>query len=104
MASPRETARAALGVPAPGVCILTPPRTWDPAPLTDSTITAASLAAEYMLCLKLYESWIVYLVADIASLVVFGLLSMWITFATYGVFTALCIAGIIVWRNKMRRA
>jgi nicotinamide mononucleotide transporter len=86
-----------------GLCVIFR-RTGDPAPLADSAITAASLAAEYMLCLKLYESWVVYLLADLASLVVFAFLAMWITFATYGVFTALCISGIIVWRQKMLRS
>ncbi|MDB5172964.1 MAG: nicotinamide mononucleotide transporter [Phycisphaerales bacterium] len=77
--------------------------TGDPAPFWDSVIAVMSLVAEYMLCLKFFESWGVYFAADLISLVVLALLGMWVTFGTYLCFTALCIMGIVEWRKRMRR-
>jgi len=76
--------------------------TQDPAPFWDSLITVASLLAEYMLCIKLYEAWGVYFAADLVSLVVLAILGDWVTFGTYGVFTVLCIMGILAWRKRLK--
>ena len=93
---------AAIG--AAGIAVLYPVfrRTGDPAPFWDGVITSMSLIAEYMLCLKFVESWGVYLVADLISLVVLALLGMWVTFGTYLCFVVLCIMGIVEWRNRMK--
>ena len=55
-----------------------------------------------MLCIKLYEAWGVYFGADLVSLVVLAVLGDWVTFGTYGVFTILCIMGIIAWRKSLK--
>ena len=77
--------------------------TADPAPFWDTLITVASLIAEYMLCIKLYESWALYFAADLISLIVLACLADWVTFGTYGVFTILCVMGIIAWRKSLRK-
>jgi len=89
-----------------GVAGLYPVFRWtdDPSPFWDSVITVASLIAEYMLCLKLLESWGVYLAADIVSLLVLGILGMWVTFGTYLVFTLLCAMGVREWTKRYKRA
>ena len=76
--------------------------TQDPAPFWDSLITVASFLAEYMLCIKLCEAWGVYFAADLISLVVLATLGDWVTFGTYGVFTILCIMGILAWRKSVK--
>lgn len=75
--------------------------TQDPAPFWDSLITVASLIAEYMLCIKLYEAWGVYFAADVISLFVLAFLGDWVTFGTYSVFTVLCLMGILAWRKSL---
>ncbi len=89
-----------------GVAVLYPIFRWtdDPAPFWDSVITIASLIAEYMLCLKLLESWSLYLAADLVSLVVLGALGMWVTFGTYLVFSVLCAMGVREWINRHQKA
>jgi nicotinamide mononucleotide transporter len=89
-----------------GMSILYPIFRWtrDPAPLWDSVVTVASLVAEYMLCIKLYEAWGVYLAADLVSLIILAHLRLWITFGTYSLFTLLCILGIIAWRKSLRNS
>jgi nicotinamide mononucleotide transporter len=53
-----------------GVVILTYifKQTQDPAPFLDSLITISSIVAELMLCWKIYESWLVYLLTDFVSI------------------------------------
>jgi nicotinamide mononucleotide transporter len=86
-----------------GVTVLYPifRATQDPLPFWDSVIAVASLVAEYMLCIKLLESWKVYFVADVISLITLAFLGMWVTFGTYLVFTALCVMGIREWTKRM---
>jgi nicotinamide mononucleotide transporter len=88
-----------------GVAVLTPifMKTGDPAPFCDSVITVASLVAEYMLCIKLYEAWPVYAAADLVSLAVLAFLGAWITFGTYLLFFALCIMGMLEWSKRMQK-
>lgn len=89
-------------------------RTGDPAPFWDSVITVASLVAEYMLCLKLIEAWIIYFFSDLIALVLFAYLahkagsiedtrSMEMTFATYLCFTFLCVWGLREWLRRHAR-
>lgn len=89
-------------------------RTGDPAPFWDSFITSASLIAEYMLCLKLIEAWLVYFFSDLIALGLFAYLahaatsaadarSMQMTFATYLCFTFLCVWGLREWLRRHAR-
>jgi nicotinamide mononucleotide transporter len=88
-----------------GTSIMYPVFRWtaDPAPFWDSLITVASLIAEYMLCLKLYESWPVYFAADLVSLALLAHLRQWVTFGTYLCFTFLCLLGMLEWLKRMRK-
>jgi nicotinamide mononucleotide transporter len=90
---------------AVGTAILYPIliHTSDPFPFWDAAIAAASIVAEYMLCLKLIESWPVYLATDIVSMVTLALTGYWIVFSTYTIFVALCVAGWLQWRRVRRR-
>jgi nicotinamide mononucleotide transporter len=74
----------------------------DPAPFSDSLVTSLSLVAEYLLCVKLLEGWLVYLVADFISLALLALLGQWVTFGTYACFTVLCVLGVREWRVRLR--
>lgn len=94
----------AIGIPATAICYWVFDKTGDPYPFWDSLITVASLIAEYMLCLKFLEAWSLYFSADIASLVVLGLMAQWVTFGTYLCFTVLCLMGIISWVKRYRHA
>ena len=56
--------------------------TADPCPvLGTAPILIASIIAEYMLCVKLYESWALYFLADIASIILFASIGAPITAA-----------------------
>jgi nicotinamide mononucleotide transporter len=77
--------------------------THDPAPFWDALVTCGSLAAEYMLCLKLYEAWAVYCACDFITLAITFRMKMWLALATYLVYTGLCVAGVIEWYRRLKQ-
>ena len=91
-----------------GVIILTFifKKTEDPAPFLDSVITVSSIVAELMLCWKLYESWIIYLLTDFISIGLLLSQGMYLTMGTYVALTILCIMGLVQWYKSLpkRRA
>lgn len=74
-------------------------KTSDPAPFIDSLITVASIVAELMLCWKLMESWVIYLLTDLVSIWLYFSTGLYLTGLTYIGFTFLCALGIIRWRK-----
>lgn len=104
--TPRETfvvlgALTALGTAA---CFELFRRSSDPAPFWDSLVSIGSLAAEYLLCVKLLEGWALYFALDLVSLVLLAYLGQWVTFGTYLAFTGLCVMGVWEWSRRFRRA
>lgn len=75
--------------------------TQDPAPFLDSLITVSSIMAELMLCWKLYESWLIYLVTDFISIGLLLSQGMYITMGTYLALSALCAMGLYKWRRSL---
>jgi nicotinamide mononucleotide transporter len=73
----------------------------DPAPFLDSLITVSSIVAELMLCWKLYESWIVYLLTDFISIGLLFSQRMYLTTGTYIALTILCIMGMVQWYKSL---
>lgn len=76
-------------------------RTQDPAPFLDSLITVSSIVAELMLCWKLFESWIVYLLTDFISIGLLFSQGIYLTMGTYIALTILCVIGIYEWRKSL---
>ncbi len=75
--------------------------TQDPAPFLDSLITVSSIVAELMLCWKLYESWLVYLLTDFISIGLLVAQGMYITMGTYLALSALCVMGLHQWYKSL---
>jgi len=86
-----------------GVIILTFlfKKTEDPAPFVDSMIMVSSIVAELMLCWKLYESWIIYLLTDFISIGLLLSQGMYVTMGTYAALTILCVMGLIQWYKSL---
>ncbi|MDP4145271.1 MAG: nicotinamide riboside transporter PnuC [Bacillota bacterium] len=75
--------------------------TSDAAPFLDSLITVSSIVAELMLCWKLYESWLVYLVTDFVSIGLLISQGMYITMGTYIALSVLCVMGLYQWYKSL---
>lgn len=71
-------------------------------PLADSTLTAASLVAQYMMTRKYVECWLVWIVADTAYVAMFIYKSLWPTAVLYLLFTILAVVGWRQWRASLR--
>ncbi|MGE5628461.1 MAG: nicotinamide riboside transporter PnuC [Solirubrobacterales bacterium] len=75
--------------------------TQDAAPFLDSLITVSSILAELMLCWKLYESWLVYLITDFVSIGLLISQGMYITTGTYVALSLLCLMGLREWYKSL---
>lgn len=75
--------------------------TQDAAPFLDSLITVSSIVAELMLCWKLYESWLVYLLTDFVSIGLLISQGMYITMGTYIALSVLCTMGLYEWYKSL---
>lgn len=86
-----------------GVAVLTYifKNTADIAPFLDSLITVSSVVAELLLCWKLYESWLIYLLTDFISIALLFSQGMYLTMATYIALTALCVMGLKEWYKSL---
>jgi nicotinamide mononucleotide transporter len=71
-------------------------------PFADSALTAASLVAQYMMTRKYVECWLVWIVADVAYVVMFIYKSLWMTAGLYLVFCVLAVMGWRHWRASLR--
>jgi nicotinamide mononucleotide transporter len=87
-----------------GVALLTYifKQTQDPAPFVDSLITVSSIVAELMLCWKIYESWLIYLLTDFITIGLLLSQGMYVTMGTYIVLSILCAMGLIEWYKSIK--
>lgn len=76
-------------------------RTTDAAlPYLDASLTATSLAAQWMLSRKYLENWVVWIAADVVYVGMFIYKRLWCTSALYAVFLVLAVAGWRQWRRS----
>jgi nicotinamide mononucleotide transporter len=78
-------------------------RTTDAAlPWLDSSLTATSLAAQWMMTRKYLENWIVWIAVDVAYVPMFIYKRLYPTAALYAVFLVLAAMGWVQWRRSLR--
>ena len=70
-------------------------------PWADASLTAASLAAQWMLSRKYVENWLVWIAADVAYVALFSYERLWCSAALYAVFLVLAVAGWRAWRRSL---
>ena len=71
-------------------------------PWLDSSLTAASLAAQWLLTRKRLENWIVWIVADVVYVGMFLYKGLRLTAVLYAVFLVLAVLGLREWRRSLR--
>ena len=67
----------------------------------DMSLTAASLAAQWMLTRKLLENWLVWIVADVVYVGMFTYKELQLTAVLYAIFLGLAVMGWLEWRRSM---
>ena len=71
-------------------------------PYMDSSLTAASLAAQWMMTRKYVENWLVWIAVDVVYVPMFIYKRLYPTAALYAVFLVLAAMGWVQWRRSMR--
>jgi len=71
------------------------------APFWDSLTTIICLAAQYLLCLKRFENWWLWIAADIIYVPLYLHRDLPLTALLYAAFIVLCVTGIRSWRKML---
>jgi len=71
-------------------------------PAWDGLTTALSLAAIYGQCKKYFESWWIWIAADLIYIPLYMYKNLWLTSGLYLVFMILCIVGLWEWSKALR--
>ena len=70
-------------------------------PYLDSTTTATSLIAQWMMARKILENWLVWVAVDVVYIGMFLFKSLRLTALLYAVFLLLSAAGYVRWRRVL---
>lgn len=73
-------------------------------PLIDAFTTALSLIAQWMMCKKWLENWILWIVLDIVSVEMYWHKHLYLTAGLYGLFLLLCVSGYRIWMRATEPA
>ncbi len=73
-------------------------------PWVDSTLSVASLIAQWMMTRKLLENWLLWIAVDIVYVGLFIARGLRLTAVLYAVFLVLAVIGYIKWTRSSRRA
>lgn len=76
----------------------------NPAPLADSSIAALSIVAQTMTAKKWLESWIFWIVINVAAVVLYIDRALYPTAILYVVLLFLGIKGLVAWRRSLASA
>jgi nicotinamide mononucleotide transporter len=71
-------------------------------PYWDSSTTALSIIAQYLMSLKKLESWYLWIIADVVDTGIYLYKDLYLMSALYAVFLVLATAGYIEWRKSWR--
>jgi nicotinamide mononucleotide transporter len=66
-------------------------------PWWDGSIAVVSVAAQILQSRRNWESWVLWILVDLAAIPLFALKGLWPTAALYVVFLALSVWGLIQW-------
>lgn len=70
-------------------------------PWADSTTTAMSLTAQFMLGRKLLENWLLWIVVNVLYIGLYGYKRLFLTALLYAIFIALCAMGYRDWKRSL---
>ena len=74
-----------------------------PVPYWDAFTTAASFVATWMLARKIIEHWIIWVVVDFVSLVLYLVKGLYPTVILFAIYTFMAVIGFIEWRRELKK-
>jgi nicotinamide mononucleotide transporter len=75
-----------------------------PVPVGDSFITALSIVATWMLARKKIEQWLVWIIVDFVSIILFIYKGLYPTTILYFIYTVAAIWGYIEWKKDLKKS
>ena len=72
-----------------------------PVPVMDAMTTSLSIVATWMLARKILENWLIWIVANLASIGLYVFKSLWPTVVLFSVYEALAVYGYVQWKKSM---
>lgn len=68
---------------------------------SDAFLLIGSLVAQLLMVYEKYESWVVWLIVDLAGTIQYAVLGYWFTAALYAAFTIIAVVGWKRWRDSL---
>lgn len=75
----------------------------DAYPFWDSTMMILSITAQILMTRKYVESWIIWVIINLISIVIFSLQGVYAMAIEYAILTFIALNGIKTWRNSARK-
>lgn len=72
------------------------------APYVDSAIAVLSLIANWYLCRKVLESWLIWMVVDVIAISLYTYKGLYLTAGLYMVYLILCVIGYKSWKKELQ--
>ncbi|MEL7587369.1 MAG: nicotinamide riboside transporter PnuC [Prolixibacteraceae bacterium] len=73
-----------------------------PIPGWDAFTTALSLTATWMLARKYLEHWLIWIVVDLVSAVLYATRNLWATAVLFSVYTGMAFIGYLQWKKALK--
>ena len=89
------------GAAAVGLAWYLDTQTTDGNPYVDAVVTAASMAAQWMMARKYLESWVVWIAVNVVSVPLFLVRGEYPTALQYTVFLGLAVSGLRQWHRSL---
>ncbi len=70
-------------------------------PIIDAFTTSLSLIAQWMMCKKWLENWVLWIVMDLISLYMYSYKHLYLTTLLYAAFIVLCVMGYREWKKAL---
>ena len=67
-------------------------------PIIDAFTTALSLVAQWMMCKKYLENWVLWMIMDAISIYMYSYKQLYLTGVLYAAFFVLCVMGFRTWK------
>jgi nicotinamide mononucleotide transporter len=72
-----------------------------PVPVGDSFVTSLSIVATWMLARKIIEQWLVWIIVDLVSLLLFLYKGLFPTSILYAIYTVVAVWGYFEWKKDL---
>jgi nicotinamide mononucleotide transporter len=72
-----------------------------PVPVGDSFVTSLSIVATWMLARKMLEQWLVWIIVDLVSLLLFLYKGLYPTSILYAIYTVVAVWGYFEWKKDL---